>query len=325
VRGKPVTNLLSFLTSPVVEGFLSASMRLAVPIMLAALGGIFNERAGVLNIGMEGMMLTGCLVGFAVGALSNNMWLGVLAASLAGLVLGLVLGFFIITLPANQVVAGIALNLLAVGLTSFMYRVVFGTNTQAPRVSGFSTIIVPGLSQIAILGPLLFQQEPLVYLAFALAAITWVVIFHSAWGLQVQAVGEHPEAAETLGVNVARTRYICLAISGFMCGIGGAYLSLGATHIFLDNMTAGRGYIALAILILGQRHPAWLLGAALLFGAADALQLRAQLLGIGVPFQFLLMLPYVLTMIVLAGFVRRTDAPAALGVTYQRGQSGKDA
>lgn len=319
-----VVNLFSFLTSPVFDGFLAASMRLAVPIMLAALGGVFNERAGVLNIGMEGMMLMGCLVGFVVGALTGNMWLGVLAASLAGMALAVLLGFFTITLPANQVVAGIALNLLAAGLTSFSYRVIFGTNTQPARVAGFSTISVPGLSQIPILGPLLFRQEPLVYVALALAAISWMVIFHSAWGLQVQAVGERPEAAETLGVNVARTRYICLAISGMMCGIGGAYLSLGASHIFLDNMTAGRGYIALAILILGRRHPLQLLGAALLFGAADALQLRAQLLGIGVPFQFLLMLPYVLTMIVLAGFVRRIDAPAALGVTYRRDQAGKD-
>lgn len=308
----------AFLTSPIFEGFLSASMRLALPIMLAALGGIYNERAGVLNIGMEGMMLAGTLAGFVAGYFSGSMWLGVLAAALAGALLGIVLAYFTVTLDADQVVAGIALNLLLVGVTSFAYRAIFGVGVQQPRVSGFSPVAVPFLSQIPVLGPLFFQQSALVYVTYLLIALTFVVLLRSAWGLQIIAAGENPEAAETMGVDVIQTRYGTLIISGMMCAVGGAFLSLGATHLFLDNMTAGRGYIALAILILGRRHPVGLLGAALLFGAADALQLRTQILDIGIPFQFMLMLPYLLTMVVLAIFVKRTDNPAALGLPYRR-------
>ena len=307
----------SLLTSSVVAGFLAASMRLAVPILLAALGGIYNERAGVLNVGLEGMMLAGSLTGFVVGFQTGNLWLGVLAAIVAGGLLGLFLGFFTVTLGADQVVAGIALNLLAVGLTSFLYRVIFGANAQ-PRVAGFPDLHVPLLSQIPLLGPLFFQQSVLTYLAYGLIALTGVIIFRSAWGLNIIATGENPEAAETLGIGVSRVRYTALAISGMIAALGGAYLSLDATTLFLENMTAGRGYIALALLVLGRRRPLGILGAALLFGAADALQLRTQLLGIGIPFQFMLMLPYLLTMVVLAFFVSRTGDPAALGVPYRR-------
>ena len=312
--------LLVWLASPVIAGFLSASMRLAVPILLAALGGIYNERAGVLNIGMEGMMLGGCLAGFVAGFYTGNMWVGVAAAVVTGGLLGLLLGGFTISLGADQVVAGIALNLLIIGLTSFGYRVLFGTNAQ-PRVTGFATLEIPILSRVPLIGPLFFQQTALVYATYLLIGFTFLAIFRSAWGLQIIAAGENPAAAETLGINVNRTRYVTLVVSGMICAVGGAYLSLGATRLFLDNMTAGRGYIALAILVLGRRRPVGLLGAALLFGAADALQLRAQLLGIGIPLQFMLMLPYVLTMVVLAFFVSNADAPAALGIVYRRNRA----
>jgi general nucleoside transport system permease protein len=312
-----MADFLTLLTSTVAVGFFAASMRLAIPIMLAALGGLYNERAGVLNVGLEGMMIVGALVGFVVGYFTGNLWWGVLAAMVAGAGVGLLLGLFVITLAANQVVAGISFNLLAVGLTSFIYRVIFGTNAQ-PRVEGFSQINIPVLSQIPVIGPLFFQQSILTYLTYALLLVTYVIIFHSAWGLQIIATGENPEATETLGVKVTRVRYISLLISGLIAGLGGAVLSLDATRLFLDNMTAGRGYIALAILVLGRRRPLGILGAALLFGAADALQLRAQLLGIGIPFQFMLMLPYLLTMIVLAFFVSRSSDPAALGTPYRR-------
>jgi simple sugar transport system permease protein len=306
-----------FLTSTVFVGFLTASMRLAMPILLAALGGIYNERAGVLNVGLEGTMLVACLVGFAVAYFSGSVWLGVALAMVAGALVSLLLGLFAITLGANQVVAGIAVNLLAVGLTSFAYRLLFGASAQ-PRVEGFAQWDVPLLSQIPILGPLFFQQSVLTYIAYGLILLTYIVIFHSAWGLEIIATGESPEAAETLGIRVGRVRYASLVVSGMIAGLGGAYLSLDATRLFLENMTAGRGYIALAILVVGRRHPIGLLGAALLFGAADALQLRTQLLGIGIPFQFMLMLPYLLTMVVLAGFVSRSGDPAALGVPYLR-------
>lgn len=309
---------MPFLTSEVVEGFLSASMRLAVPIMLAALGGAYNERAGVLNVGMEGMMIGGCLVGFVVGYFSENVWLGVLASALTGVMLGLTLGVFTVTLAGNQIVAGIAFNLLMLGLTSFLFRLFFGINKQ-PRVNGFASVPIPVLSDLPFLGPLFFRQSALVYLTYVFIIISFFVIFRSAWGLQIIASGENPEAAETLGIDVIRTRYASLMISGMLCAIGGAFLSLGATHLFLDGMTAGRGYIALAILVLGRRTPFGLLAASLLFGAADALQLRAQLLDIGIPFQFMLMLPYILTILTLSLFVRRIENPSALGTHYRRG------
>ncbi|HEX2978657.1 MAG TPA: ABC transporter permease [Anaerolineaceae bacterium] len=316
-------DILAFLNSPMVVGYLSATMRLAVPIMLAALGGVYNERSGVMNIGMEGMMLMGSLVGFVVGFMTNNIWLGILAAAVSGVLLGMILAFFTVTLSADQVVAGIAVNLLCVGLTSFLYRVFFGVDSQMAHITAAYTSPIPYLEKIPVLGPLFFQQSPLVYFTFVLIAISYVVITRTSWGLQIKAVGENPEAAETLGMNVQRTRYTTMIISGALSAIGGAFLSLVATHLFLDNMTAGRGYIALAIVVLGRRHPLGILLAALMFGGADALQLRTQTMDIGIPFQFMLMLPYVLTMVVLMIFVKKTDNPAALGLPYNpnRGES----
>jgi simple sugar transport system permease protein len=316
-------NALAFLTDPAFAGFLAASMRLAIPIMLAALGGLFSERSGVLNIGLEGAMLIGAFVGFVAAYLSGSLGLGVLAAVIAGIAFGLILGFYTITLGANQVVVGIAMNLLTIGVTAFFYRLIFGSGTQSPRIDAFPPLDLGPLADIPLIGPLLFRQDILAYIALALIVVAWLVIAKTRFGLNIRAVGEHPEAAETLGVDVFDIRYAAIAISGGLAGLGGAFLSLSATGIFIDNMTAGRGYIALAILILGRRHPFGVLLAALLFGAADALQLRAQLLPTGVPFQFLLMLPYVLTIIVLAGFVGRGGAPAALGVPFRRGRSGE--
>ncbi|MCX5496786.1 ABC transporter permease [Kaistia dalseonensis] len=315
---------MTFLTDPTFVGFLSASMRLAIPIMLAALGGLFAERSGVLNIGLEGMMLVGAFVGFVATFWTGQLWIGVIIAVLAGMVFGLILGFYTITLGANQVVVGIAMNLLAVGVTSFFYRMAFGAGTDRPRIDSFTPLDLGPLVDIPVIGPLLFRQDALAYLGLGLILVTWFVMAKTRFGLNVRAVGEHPQAAETLGVDVQHIRYVAIGLSGGLAGLGGAFLSLSATGVFLDNMTAGRGYIALAILILGRRHAIGVLLAALLFGAADALQLRAQILPTGVPFQFLLMLPYVLTIIVLAGFVGRNSAPAALGVPFRRGRSGKD-
>jgi general nucleoside transport system permease protein len=311
--------MLGMISSPVVNGFLSASMRLAIPILLAALGGVYNERSGVLNIGMEGMMIVGSLVGFVAAYFIHDLWFGVLAAAASGVLLGLILGFFVISLSANQVVAGISLNLLCMGVTSLLFRVVFGVGTAAPRVNPFAAVPIPFLGDIPVVGPLFFRQSPLGYITYALVILSFFVIYRTSWGLSIIATGENPEAAETLGVNVVRTRYAALMISGGLCALGGVFLSVDSTGLFIDNMTAGRGYIALALLILGRRHPFGLLAAALMFGAADAVQLRTQILNIRIPFQFMLMLPYILTMVVLAVFVRRIDSPAALGVHYKHG------
>ena len=292
--------------------------------MLAALGGMFAERSGVLNIGLEGMMLLGCFIGFIVTFFSGQIWLGVLAALLAGAACGVLLAFYAVTLRANQVVVGIAINLVMVGITGFFFRLAFGSGTSGPRITGFPALDFGALGAIPIIGPLLFQHDALTYLALALVILAWLVMYRSTYGLSIKAVGEHPEAAETLGLNVALVRYACATVSGALAGLGGAFLSLSATGLFLENMTAGRGYIALAILILGRRYPFGILGASLLFGAADALQLRAQLLPSGIPLQFLLMLPYVLTIIVLAASAQRAGAPAALGTPY-RGSKSDDA
>lgn len=310
-----------FFVDPVFVGFLQATTRLAIPIMLAALGGMFAERAGVLNIGLEGMMLTGAFVGFVTAYLTGNLWYGVLMGTLSGGVLGIFLAFYTVTLGTNQVVAGIAFNLLMVGVTSYAYRVVFGMGTETQRISSFPTLPVPYLSDIPVLGPLFFQQTMLVYLALLLVPVTWVIISRMSVGTAIVAVGEHPQAAETLGISVARTRTLCLVASGLLAGLGGAFLSLSATGLFLDNMTAGRGYIALAILLLGRRSPWGILLAAGFFGAADALQLRGQGLGIGVPYQFMVMLPYLLTILVLIGFAGRVRDPAALGMPFRRARA----
>jgi ABC-type uncharacterized transport system permease subunit len=316
--------LLDLIANPVFAGFLSASVRLSIPIMLAALGGMFAERSGVLNIGLEGMMLLGCFVGFIVTFFSGQIWLGVLAALVAGAGCGVLLAFYAVTLRANQVVVGIAINLVMVGVTGFFFRLAFGSGTSGPRITGFPALDFGVLGAIPIVGPLLFQHDALTYLALILVIVAWLVMYRSTFGLSIKAVGEHPEAAETLGFSVSLVRYLCSTASGALAGLGGAFLSLSATGLFLENMTAGRGYIALAILILGRRYPFGILGASLLFGAADALQLRAQLLPSGIPLQFLLMLPYVLTIIVLAASAQRAGAPAALGLPY-RGSKSDDA
>ena len=312
---------MNILTAPVLEGFLSASMRLAIPIMLAALGGIYSERAGVLNIGMEGMMLGGALTGFIVTYYTGSVVLGIAAALLVGALLGLLMGYFTISLAGDQVVVGIAFNLLMLGVTSFVYRAFFAVGTQQPQITSLQALPIPILESIPIAGPLLFRQTALVYGTYFLIVVSFIVIFRTMWGLKLIAVGESPEAAETLGIHVTRTRYLSLLICGMFCALGGVSLSVGASSIFVDNMTAGRGYIALAILVLGRRHPFGIFAAALLFGAADALQLRTQTLDIKIPFQFMLMLPYLLTIIVLSVFVRRTNDPAALGKHYRRGKN----
>jgi len=307
----------NWLASTEVQGFLSASIRLSIPLLLAALGGIFAERSGVMNIGMEGMMLAGAFTGFAVGVEAHSAFVGAVAALAVGGLLGLVLGVFTITLPCDQVISGLALNLLAAAATSYLYRVFYGSGISAPFPPQFGPIAIPLLSRTPYVGGPLFDQDVITYVAFLLVPVVWVVIRKTAWGIKVEAVGENPAAAETLGVDVARTRYRGLFISAALAGLGGAFLTLVESPTWLDGLTNGRGYIAIAILIVGRRRPLGVLLGALLFGSADALQLRTQLLPISIPFQFMLMLPYIVTMVALAGFVRRPHVPAALGLPYK--------
>lgn len=300
-------------------GVLAAGIRLATPILLAALGEVFAERAGVLKISIEGEMLVGALFGFLGTFYSKNIWFGFAIGMGVAALYSLIAGFFSITLKVDQVITGITLNILALGLTSFVYRFILGKSFIPPSITSLEAVKIPWLSEIPILGPILFQQNVIVYLTFFLfVPLTTILLFKTSFGLNLRAVGEYPLAADTMGVHVYRTRYLCVMIGGLFAGLGGAFMTLAQLNMFTENLTAGRGFIALAAVIFGRWHPVGAMVATLLFGIADALQLRLQALGVNVPYQFLLMLPYVLTIVALVGVVKRTNAPAALAVPYEK-------
>lgn len=300
-----------------LSDWLAASIRLATPLVLTAMGGVYSERSGVLNIGMEGMMLTGAFVAVTVSFLTGSAAAGMAAGVAAGALLSLVHAYLTISRRADQILCGVALNLMALGLTNFLYRTIFGAIGRE-RVAGLSSVRIPMLSDLPVIGPALFDQSVAVYLAYFLPLLAVLVLFRTAWGLSVRAVGEHPRAADSAGVVVERVRYTCVLLSGAAAGLGGAALSLGAARYFTQNMTAGRGFIVLGALVFGKWHPIAVGLACLFFGAADALQLRAQTFEWGVPHQFLVMLPYVLTIAAMVGLIGSTLAPSQLGIPYQR-------
>jgi simple sugar transport system permease protein len=295
----------------------ASTITMAVPLLLAALGELIAERAGVLNIGLEGMLLSGAFAALVVALPSGSTALGLACALVVGAALGLLLGLFVAHWNANQVVAGTALNLLAAGLTGVAYRAVFGVTGAALTIPGAPLLPVPGLAGLPVIGTL-FNQTLIGYAAFAaVPAVAWTLT-RTLPGLRLRMVGENPYAAETQGVAVRRVRVAALVLCGMLAAAGGAYLSLAYANTFVEGMSAGRGFIALAIVIVGRRHPVGVLLAALFFGFATALQFHFQALGLNVPFQFFLILPYVLTLLVLAGRIGRASAPAALGQPYER-------
>jgi len=305
------------MSADLATALLASTITMAVPLLLAALGELIAERAGVLNIGLEGMVLAGAFAALVVALPSGSTALGFACAAAVGAALGLLLALFVAHWNANQVVAGTALNLLAAGLTGVAYRAVFGVTGAALTIAGAPALPIPLLADLPVIGPL-FNQTLLGYLAFALVpAVAWGLT-RTLPGLRLRMVGENPYAAETQGVAVRRTRVLALVACGVLAAAGGAFLSLAYANTFVEGMSAGRGFIALAIVIVGRRHPLGVLLAALFFGFATALQFHFQALGLDVPFQFFLMLPYVLTLLVLAGAVGRPTAPAALGQPYRR-------
>lgn len=305
----------------IVVGILSSAVKLAIPLLLAAIGEIFSERSGVLNLGMEGMMLGGASAAF-IGAYFFNLWIGLLLGMLVGGIIGVIMAFMSVILRRNQIVVGVVLTIFGSGLSSFLFRMSFGTAASYPTISGFQGIEIPVLGQIPWLGPILFQNNILVYLALLAVPVAGIFLYNTTYGLRIRAVGENPRAADSLGVNVTRTRFICVVFAGLMGGLAGAYLSIGHMNIFREGMTAGRGYIVLALVIFGTWSPYRVLIGSLLFGGIDALGSRFQIFKVGIPYQFVLMLPYVFTIIVLIlvslrkGLVR--GAPAALGTPYER-------
>jgi len=290
-------------------GLFAATLRMATPIAYGALGGIFSERSGVVNIGLEGMMLTGAFTGVTVSYFIGNPWLGVLAAILAGGLLGLLHGVITVKFAGNQIVSGTGINIFALGFTAYMSQTIWGSRGASDSVQGLPDISIPLLKDIPVIGEIIGTHTPLVYVVLIITVVSFIVLFKTPFGLRIRAVGERPEAADTAGIDVYRTKYICLIISGMLAGLGGAFLSLGQLSLFTYGMTGGRGFIALAAMIFGKWMPFGAFGASVMFGFADALQMRLQALGL-LPPQIILMIPYILTVAVLAGVVGKAIPPS---------------
>ncbi|MDQ3317675.1 MAG: ABC transporter permease [Actinomycetota bacterium] len=299
-----------------IGAVLAATIRNATPLVFAALGGMFSERSGVVNIGLEGLMLISAFAGVVGAFLSGTVWIGLLFAVGAGLLFALIHAVMCVTFEADQIISGTAINLLALGGTAFLMVIVFGQGGTSPDVEKFDPIAIPLLSQIPVVGRALFDQSLLVYLMYAMVPITFFVLFKTPFGLRLRATGEVPEAVDTAGVSVARMRYYGVALSGMLAALGGVYLSMSLLSSFTEGMTAGRGFIALAAMIFGRWHPVGAFGAALLFGLGGALTIRVP--PEAIPNEFIQMIPYVLTIVVLAGFGGRAIAPAAVGKPYRK-------
>jgi ABC-type uncharacterized transport system permease subunit len=303
---------------------MQVSIRLATPIVLGALAGIWCERAGVVNIAIEGMMLTGAAFGFVSMTLlvnsgvptSTSLWLGVLVAVVSGGLMSLLHAWLSIRFKTDQIVSGTVINILAVGLTSFVRREVL-LSSDAGRET-LQTIRIPVLADVPVVGDILFNGRPIFYAMFILLVVTHVVLFYTRFGLRMRAVGENPHAADTLGINVIRIRWYAVFVGGLIAGLAGAWFSLETTGSFDDNMTSGRGFIALAAMIFGKYTPIGAFAGGLLFGFSDALGQRFQFLGVPIPPQFLQMVPYLITVVVLAGLVGKATAPKADGVPYDK-------
>jgi ABC-type uncharacterized transport system permease subunit len=311
-------------TSMNLPGMIQSTLTAATPLTLGAISGIFCERSGIINIAIEGMMLSGAFAAVAFASMFDSLWIGLLAASLVGGLMALLHAVLSIRYKVDQIISGTVINILAAGGTRFLnLRLLEPAGMSTP--GSFNLLGIPVLADIPIIGPILFVNQPTVYIMLILLAVTNFVIFFTPWGLRMRACGEHPGAADTVGVHVNRMRYISVVIGGLIAGIGGAYFSLGVVGTFEDGMTRGQGFVALAAMIFGNWNPIGGFMAALLFGFADALQVKMQILKPVVPIinqpippEFLQMAPYILTIIVVAGVVGRALAPAAEGKPYEK-------
>lgn len=306
----------------ILTNILQTTVLYATPLILAALGGLFSERSGVVNIGLEGLMTIGAFMGAVVTLATHNPWIGLLAAVVAGILFALPHAVASITFKADQVVSGVAINFLALGVSVYLVKSLYNGAAQTPTVKETLTRLpIPGLDQIPVIGPALFNAFPTTYLAVLLVIVTYFLLYRTPFGMRLRAVGEHPRAAETMGVNVFRMRYIAVLISGALAGAGGAGLSIAIGSEFNQTTVAGQGFISLAALIFGKWNPFGVLGAATFFGFAVGLALIGQVFGLTtyIPSEVLNMLPYILTILALAGFVGRAEGPAAVGKPYETG------
>jgi simple sugar transport system permease protein len=298
-----------------LTGMLESTVVRAVPIALGGLVGVLSERVAVVNIGIEGMLLSGAFTGAVVGSLLGG-WGGLAAAIIVGGLMGLMLGALVITYRVDQIIAGVAINLFVLGLTSYVSSQVLTQHRWLNNAPVFRGIPIPFLSDLPVVGRVLFSQNIFVYGAAIMIVVATYYLFHTRMGLRARAVGEHPEAADTLGINVYKLRYINVMIGGMVAGFGGAWFTLGSVGRFDDNMTGGRGFIGLAAMIFGRWHPVGALLAALVFGFADSLQQKLAILQVPIPSEFLAMAPYIATIVLVAGIVGRARAPAADGKPY---------
>jgi simple sugar transport system permease protein len=288
----------------------------AVPIGFGALAGVLCERAGVVNIAIEGMLLSAAFTSALAASITDDLWVGLLIGAITGGVVAWMLAVLSIRYLVDQIVAGTVINIFALGITSYMSSRFFQQNEALNNPGRFQNIEIPVLSDIPLAGPVLFDHNIFVYLLLAIVVVCYLGLFRTRWGLRVRAVGEHPRAADTVGIRVLFTRYRNVILGGIVAGVGGAYFTLGAVGRFEEGMTAGRGYIGLAAMIFGRWNPLGALGAALIFGFADSLQVKLNILQVGIPSEFLAMAPYVVTILIVAGAAHRVRPPAADGKPY---------
>lgn len=301
-----------------ITSLLMGAVTLSVPLVFGSLSGVICERVGVINIAIEGQLLFGAFLAVIVSSATGNPYLGLLFAPIAGALVGALLAIFAVKYWVDQIVVGVVLNVLVVGITSFLFGTLLRNDPSLNRPLGLPTLPIPGLSQIPIIGPVLFNHHLLVYLMYVVVIALHIMLFKSRWGLRVRAVGEHPKAADTVGIKVNRTRIRNTILGGAVAGLGGAFFTVAAGLAFGKEMTSGKGFIALAAMILGRWSPKGALAAALLFGFAEALKRDLGIIGSGIPSQFLAMLPYLATLFAVAGLVGHVKGPAAGGKPYKK-------
>jgi general nucleoside transport system permease protein len=303
-----------------IVSLLTGMLRLAAPIILASIGELVTERSGVLNLGVEGTMLMGAFAGFLATSLSGSIWVGVLWAILSGGILSAMMALVVVVLKADQIIAGLTINILSAGVTMYLFRVFFsGTATQnLPTIETFEEVAIPLLSEIPFIGPIFFNQHVLTYMAVALTILVYFFLYHTKYGLILRSIGDNPRAVDMKGVRVERYQFLGVVFGGMLAGLGGSFMTLASAGLYSPGIIAGRGWIALAIVILGNWKPFSILAAALFFGLLDTFQLQVQGIGIDFPYQILVALPYLLTIVVLIIGRAKSGSPLALGVPYKR-------
>ncbi len=302
----------------IIASVLAAMLRLATPLLFAALGEMVAERAGVMNLGVEGMMLLSAFTSYAVAYFTHSLMVGLLVGAVTGGLMALLMAVMVVSLKVEQIVAGMALNLLGSGMSVFLLRLVFGLTGNLITIDIFDPIYIPGLSSLPLVGPVLFAQRPLTYAAFALVPLIWFFMYRTKYGLQIRAVGESPKAVDTRGVNVARLRFLATLFGGLMAGLAGASLTLGSSPRFIPGISNGRGWLAIVIVIAGNWLPWRIMVAAMVFAFLDAFQLQVQGIGVQFPYQILLAVPYVFAILAMMVNRARSEAPSCLGVPYVR-------